>query len=642
MATSQQESAATAVPTVFVSYSRADRKRALPVIRALERAGYAVWWDGLLEGGERYLGTTEAALEGARAVVVLWSRQSHASHWVHDEAMGGRDRRCLVPLSLDGTLPPLGFRQFQTIDFSSSRGKKGAAALDALLRAVAALHDRPPPAATSPPVDRRMVLAGGAALLTVGGGAAAWQFGLFGGNDAAARSVAVLPFDNLSGDPARSYFSDGLAAEVRAQLARNPLLQVAAQASSNKFRKSDQDARAISRALGVGYLLDGNVRPAGNMVRVSAELIDGKSGFSRWAQSFDRPLSDVFSVQEEIARAVTSALAAEMQQQGRGDQARTLGGTANLAAYDAYLRGRDLFDKAADEASDRAALAAFEAAVHADPRYSLAHAALSRSLAVIGNQYDQGALRRASYERAVASADRAVRLAPALADAHSALGFALFNGRLDARAARTPYQRSLGLGGGDADVLSRFANYSARCGRFDAARPAIARSAALDPLNARTLRLIGEVEYSARNYAEAIPPIRRALGLNPGLSVANASIGSALLMLGRIEEARAAFEREPSSLFKLTGLAIVARRQDRAAEARDALDRLVAEHGDNGLYQQAQVRSQWGEKEAAMALLDKALAAIDAGLVYLRNDPFVDPLRPLPGFARLLNRIGFD
>ena len=531
MAAAGEDEAASGAPTsVFVSYARVDQKAALPVIRAIEEAGYAVWWDGKLEGGERYLQTTDTALESAKAVVVLWSKTSAGSHWVHDEAMRGRDHRCLVPISIDGAEPPLGFRQFQTIDLSGHGRKAKAAALEAVIRAVAALHDHPPlPRAPtkqpliSRPVDRRLMLGGGAALAAAAAGGA-WWAGLFGGAGANARSVAVLPFDNLSGDPARDYFSDGLAAEIRAQLARNPLLHVAAQTSSNRFKDSNDDAPTISRALRVGYLLDGNVRTTGTMVRVSAELIEGGRGFSSWSRTFDRPLADIFAIQEEIARAVTNALTEEMEGSDRNGASRNAavpGGTSNLTAFDEQLRGKDLFDRAVDEASDRAALAHFDAAIAADPRYALAHAARSRMLAVIGNQYDQGEARRATYAEAVAAAQRGTTLAPDVAETQSALGFVLFTGRLDARAAQRPYERSLALGGGEADILSRYALYSARCGRIGPAREAIARAAALDPLNARTQRSIGDVEYSARNYAASIPPLRRALQLNPRLSVAH-------------------------------------------------------------------------------------------------------------------------
>ena len=159
--------------TIFLSYSRVDQKNALLIVRLLEDAGYGVWWDGLLEGGERFSRTTEMALEQARAVVVLWSRTSTDSHWVHDEATRGRETGRLVPLSLDGSLPPLGFGQFQAIDVSHALGKPDSEPMRALVRAVAALHDGPPPApaaARSPtsgadPARRRLLVAAGVAVV---------------------------------------------------------------------------------------------------------------------------------------------------------------------------------------------------------------------------------------------------------------------------------------------------------------------------------------------------------------------------------------------------------------------------------------------------------------------------------------------
>jgi len=193
--------------TVFLSYSRADRKGALAIVRVLEAAGYGVWWDGLLEGGERFSRTTEAALAGARAVVVLWSKTSAGSHWVHDEATRGRESGRLVPLSLDGSLPPLGFRQFQTIDLSRVRGRADAPEFQRVLEAVAALHDGAPaaPVVGRRGVDRRVWLAGAGAMALGGAGLVAWRTGLVGGAAVQANTVVVLPFANMSGDGAQDY-----------------------------------------------------------------------------------------------------------------------------------------------------------------------------------------------------------------------------------------------------------------------------------------------------------------------------------------------------------------------------------------------------------------------------------------------------
>ncbi len=638
------ENSAADQSSIFVSYSRTDQKHVLPLVTALEQAGYSVWWDGLLEGGQRFLKTTESALENARAVVVLWTADSVNSHWVHDEATRGRDRRCLVPLAMDGITPPLGFRQFQTIPLQSAHLKPGDPGLAAMIRAVAALHDGPAPqplpaatvAGNGLRPTRRAVL-GGAAAAAGAGALGAWWAGLIGGHPAEANSVAIMPFDNISNDPAKTYFTDGLAAEVRTRLSRNPLLKVAAQTSSNAFRDSDQDARSISRALRVNYLLAGSVQLAADTLRISLELVNGKTGFSDWSQTYDRPTTNIFAVQDEIANAVTSELTRQIVE---GD-ASNVAGTSNLAAYDAYLRGREQFDNAADQSDDQAALANFDAAIAADPDFALAFAARSRSLTVMGNQYDQGAQRRRRYKDAIEAAKRAVALAPDDAQTQSALGFALFNGTIDAKAARAPYEKSYQLGSGDGDVVSRYALFSARSGRFDEARKAIARAAELDPLNARIYRQQGEIEFSAGAYQASIPPLKKAIELRPGLTFAHAAIGAARLMLGDMAGAKAEYEVEPGSLWRLPGLAIIAHRMGQLAEAQAAMAQLIAEHGDNSLYQQAQVLAQWGETDKALAALEHARSEGDAGLVYLRNDPFLDPLRDTSEFKRLLGALGF-
>ncbi len=629
-------------PAVFLSYARADQEQAAKLAAALQQAGYDVWWDALIEAGAAFAQSIEAALERCDAVVVAWSRSSAASDWVLDEAARGRDLRKLVPVSLDGTLPPLGFRQYHSIDLSSWQGDPAAAAIAAVVRGVQAAGTPRQargavPAAAAPLLSRRGLLAAGAGVVLAGGAAlVAWRRGLFGGaQGVAGNSVAVLPFVNVGGNAGEEYFSDGLSEELRATLARNAGLQVMAQASTAQFRDRSKDAVTIAGKLGVAFLLDGSVRRQGDTVRVAADLIDGRTGFSRWSEIFERALQDIFAVQSEIAGRVAEELQARVASAGGG-------GTANLAAFDAYLRGRALYDLSADEASERAALAQFDAAIAADPGFAAAHAARARSLTAIANQYGAVGQLAALYDAAVAAAERAIALAPDLADAHSTLGFTLFQGRLDARAARAPYERSRELGAGEATVMARYAQYSARCGRVREAREAMQRALLLDPLNPLIHRAAGSIEYAARDWAAAIPPARKALEMNPRMSRAHAAIGDALLMLGRLEEARDAYAAEPVADFRLAGIAVVARRLGDAAAAQSALAELETGLGDRVLYQQAQVHAQWGDRDGAIGRLQRALAAGDSGLVYLRNDPLLDPLRDDPRFEDLLKRIGFD
>src|SRR6185295_15159964 len=187
------------------------------------------------------------------AVVVLWSKSSVESDWVRDEAAQGRDRQRLVPLSLDGTVPPLGFRQIQVIKLTSWHGRVDAPQIDAIRRAIAAaLGGQPGPRPIARrSIDRRqaLVFGGGAAVAVAGGGLIAWQTGLIGPVEANARSIAVLPFKNLSGDPAQAYLSDGLTEEIRSALSRNAGLQVLATTSSNTVRDDQGDARSIAAKL---------------------------------------------------------------------------------------------------------------------------------------------------------------------------------------------------------------------------------------------------------------------------------------------------------------------------------------------------------------------------------------------------------
>jgi TolB-like protein len=645
MPENEKSSSETPRKTVFLSYARTDQAQASKLALALEAAGLTVWWDGLIEGGAAFAKSIESELDHCDAVVVVWSKAAAESDWVLDEASQGRDLRKLVPVSIDGSLPPLGFRQYHAIDLARWHGHASSPEIEAIVRSVAAARSGAEHGAARPAIppsrhgiSRRGVVVAGAGIAAAGAaGIFAWRSGIFGGARAPPNSVAVLPFSNLSGDRGQDYFSDGLSEELRATLARNLSLQVMAQASSSKFRDSKDDAVAIARALGVAFLLEGSVRQSKNVVRVIADLTDGATGFSKWSRTFDKSLEDIFAVQSEIATNVAGALAATIAPAGSKS-----GGTTSVEAFDAYLRGRALYDLSADEASERAALAQFDLAVAADPDYAAAHAARARSLTAIANQYGKLGETAALYDEAVAAAERAIELAPDFAEAYSTLGFTLFQGRLDARAARAPFERSRELGAGEATVLARYAQYSARTGRAAEAAEAIGRALVLDKLNPLIHRAAGSIAYAAREYRSSIPPLREALEMNPRLSQAHAGIADAFLMLGRLEDAKAEYLAEPVEDFRLAGVAIVERRLGHDAAAKAALSKLVADQGDRVLYQQAQVLSQWGEQDAAMERLQHARRIGDSGLIYARNDPKLDPLRADGRFKELLTGLGFE
>ena len=258
-------------------------------------------------------------------------------------------------------------------------------------------------------------------------------------------------------------------------------------------------------------------------------------------------------------------------------------------------------------------------------------------MAAIAVEYAPAARLQSLYDEAIAAARRALALAPDLAEANLALAYALFAGKLDAKAARPFYDKAYARGRGNADIILLYALYCSRAGRAEEARSAISRALALDPLNPRAFRAAGSIAYAGRRYAEALAPLNRALALNPQINNAPSLIGNCLFQLGRLPEAKKAYEAEPHLLFRYTGLAIVEHRLGNRDAAELQLAKLRSELGDSALYQQAEVLAQWGQSDEAIAALEQARRIGDSGMIYLATDPLLDPIRSLPRFAKLIN-----
>jgi len=633
-----QQSASAKRTTVFLSYSRSDEAKARQLAAALEATGYEVWWDALIEGGAAYSLSIESALNSADAVLVLWSAKSIESDWVRDEAAQGRERHRLIPLSLDGTQPPLGFRQYQVIDLARWRGRKDSPEIEAVERAIAAVGGqqsaRPGPIASAQ--SRRGVLIAGGAAAVIAAGGGGWFLWDELGRDRGGQnlSIAVLPFKNLNGDPNEAYFSDGLTDEIRNALTRIASLRVLAGTSTEAASEDKKQPKAIAGELGVQFLLSGSVQRAGDSVQIATDLIDGRSGFTSWSDSSVRKLTDIFAVQSDIARTVAEAMSIKV--------ATTIpapGGTMNVQAYEHFLQGRALFNLAKDEATDRTALADFELAIAEDPNFALAHAARSRSLAALAAEHASADQLKPLYDQAIAAARRSIQLAPTLAEGNLALGYALFAGRLDVAGARPFYDRAYQLGKGNADIALFYALYCSRAGLPSRATEAVQQATALDPLNSRAFRAQGSVAYAARRYSEALPTLRHALALNPKMTFAHFLAGCALLALGRVDEARKEFAAEPETQFSLTGLAIVDRKLGNAAAADKSFAELIQNRGDSALYQQAEVLAQWSRIDDALRTLERARQIGDSGLIYVATDPLLDPLRKEPRFASFIKAL---
>lgn len=630
-------------PGVFFSYSRTDLATVRPVIALLEAHGFSVWWDSMIEAGSKYVERTEHALESARAVVVAWSVQSVGSHWVRDEAMSGRDSSRLVPISFDGSLPPLGFRQFQVLDFSRWNGDPHAEVAQELVRAVTVLHGRDAAAARAAPrlqprLTRRKGLAwlglGGAALALGGGGLGYWL--MRGG--ARGNSLAVLPFVNDSNKAEEAYIAAGLASELRTLLARNPALRVMARSSSEAIARRGLDAVTAANTLGVAYIVEGAAALAGPNVRISSDLIDGGTGIGEWTRTFDRPLGDLLALQQRLAEEISAALSVEVA----GDPARLrLGAPTVPAAYDAYLQGWDSFTTASDEAGSLAALRLFQTAARLDPAFAGARAGEAATYLNLGHGASSAADAAAYYDRAVAAARQAMELGPDLDEAHSVLAQTLFEAQLRIAEAAEPFARSLELGPGVAANQMRFAEYAGLTGDDAAALPAGENGIDLDPLNPLAFKTLALVHYAARRFEDCIARQREALALDPEVGGSHSWIAAALYQLDRLDEARAEAEAEPSPLLGGTMAAIAAHRAGDTAAADASLVQLLADYGDASAYQQVQIYAQRGAIEDAMRALRLAREVGDGGLAYLRMDPMLDPLRRRPDFIRLQAELGF-
>jgi serine/threonine-protein kinase len=625
---------------VFLSYKAEDRARLKPLVVALEADGCHVWWDAQIGGGADWREEILGHLDGAHCVIVAWSERSvgHDGRFVRDEATRALRRGAYIAICIDTVEPPLGFGELQAIPLQGWKGNRKDPRYQVLLTAVRArlAGEAPPPipAGLAPPrISRRAAIAGGgAAVLAVGGGATlAWQQGWLEGGSSDT-SIAVLPFKNLSGDAAQAYLSEGITEEIRTALRRIPALRVLGSKSSSLAAENGGGAKSIAQKLDVTYLLDGSVQRAGEMLRVGADLTDGRTGFSKWSNQLDRPMADIFAVQREIAQMVAGAMEARIataKPEG--------GGTVNVAAYENYLRAREKYFNSTGEDDNRAALALLDLAVAADPNFAKAHALRSRCLNFLAATLTSPSEAKPYFDQATEAAQHALKMAPDLPDAHLAVGNAL-SGRLNLRGSLPYYKRALELAPGDADILKAYAGKMSNFGETGVARQAATKAALLDPLNHLSFAKLGDIEVDANQYRTAIGHYEKALSLNPKAGFSHAKLALCHLLLGDAQAALKAAEKEPRPYMRLAALAIVRRKLgDEGGAVREFL--ALKDLGQVA-YQEAQVLAQWGDKEAAVEALERAVGVGDQGVLWAKTDPLLIPLRGNPRYTAVLKQIG--
>ena len=438
-------------------------------------------------------------------------------------------------------------------------------------------------------------------------------------------SIAVLPFVNMSADKEQEYFSDGLTEEILNSLARISALQVSARTSAFSFKGKNLKIGTIARELNVGAILEGSVRRSGSMIRVTAQLNDAATGFQLWSQTYDRNLSDVLQLQAEIATAVANALKVTLL----GDVAATIevGGTRNPAALDWYLRAAKTYSTAHDTVDLKSAVAAYTEAIRADPQFALAVAGRSEALNRNASEWLAGTTAGEQHARALADARQAIALAPELAEAHLALGIVLEEGFFDFGHAAGEYGRALELAPGNARVLKAYGSFAVNMGRVEPGLAAIRHAIVLDPLNTRIRAKLGEAYWSARQFAQSVATFSDVIALDPEWARARAWRGFAFYGLGDFESARASCEVRPDEAWNRLCLAWVYHKLGRQADAEAIFAKHLAAVGDLGAYQYAGIYAQWGDVAKAREWLATAVRLRDPGLLYLKTDPFLDPVR---------------
>jgi adenylate cyclase len=504
-----------------------------------------------------------------------------------------------------------------------------------------------PPAPATTPVHalsaarrvRRRWLVAATLILTIGvSAAAAVNMRRASVADGDVPSIAVLPFLNLSGDPEREYFSDGLAEELLNVLAQLPTLRVASRTSSFRYRGSEVPVDSIGRALGVEHVLEGSVRQEGTRVRITAQLIDAETGYHLWSQTYDRELTDIFHVQDEISRAIVNELRVRLGGR-RGPLVRQE--TVDPEAHALVLRGSYVLARQNDRAGLEQAAAFFRDAAYRDSSYARAWAGLAS--AVQSQAYRRYVPTSEGYATARSYAQRALALDPAQIRAHMVLARIAEIHDWDFAAAEEHYRIAAELNPHNSGYLAGRAFLLLRLGRSDEAIEVIRRYVALEPDKPNSHTLVGAVYGYSGRFTESLAAFRTALSLDPHNPTAQIGVTLTASYMGRFDDAIAAGEavraQSGEDQYVLSALGYAYARAGRQTDAESALAAL-RQQSEPSAYLQAVILAGLDHRDEALRLLEKSLdqredAAPDMGI-----DPSFANLRNDPRLEALLKRIG--
>jgi adenylate cyclase len=492
------------------------------------------------------------------------------------------------------------------------------------------------PVETRPALQRKPLLLSAAAVLVLLA-AGIWLARRTRPNSVvpATPSIAVLPFADLSPEKDQEYFCDGMTEELIGALSRVDGLRVAARTSSFEFKGQAQDVRVIGERLHVGHVLEGSVRKDGGRLRISAQLIKAADGYHVWSETYDRDLKDVFAVQEQISRAIVENLKPKLAVQAAPPPRRQ-----NIEAYNLYLQGR-FFASKFTGAAEYKAIDLFQQAIAADPQFARPHAGIADAYLILGFS---GALGTSdALPKAVAEAKRAVELEPSLSDPHVSIGAIQALYQWNWAESEREFRRAAEL---NPSSPAAHTYYALLClapqRRFDEALREARLAAQIDPLSREATSAVGMVHYYRGEFDQAIAALRKTTELDPGFGEAHAELASAYEVKGRFQEAIAE-SRKLEELGEIARarchLARIYCRMGKPSEAQ----KILARNGRHpSLVNAAGTELACGNRDQAVASLEKAIPEHDNHLVWLRVEPMFDELRKDPRFSAILQQINLQ
>jgi TolB-like protein len=647
---------------VFLSYASQDAEAAKRICDTLRAAGIEVWFDkSELRGGDAWDRQIRKQINDCALFIAIISATTQGRvqgyfrrEWKlavdHTHDMSERVA-FLLPVVIDDTPEadadvPEGFRVFQWTRLPAGEAPPAfVARISQLLsrERQSPAQGRPstgPPAAAS---HRWKLVALLIAAIVLGGGYFALNklvlskrtstlaIDSLPGESAATpineKSIAVLPFLDLSEKKDQEYFSDGLADELLDLLAKTAGLHVIARTSSFSFKGKSDDIPTIARKLHVANILEGSVRKSGDRLRVTTQLIRASSGEHLWSETYDREMKDVFAMQDEIAAAVVGQLKLKLAPASQSAAGRT----ANVEAYTEYLLGREF----SSHDDDRRAIEAFRKAIALDPNYVAPYGSLALSEYFVAEEDGDAA----GHQRAQDAAAKAVELGPNDPNAYAARGFIRHAMNWDWAGAQADFEKAIALDPGDARFQALYSTLLAALGRMPEAIAASRKAIELDPLKAGTWANLMMFLIPSRDFAAAHEASRRALEISPGSPYVLAEIGMLQLIEGKAHDALATARGIDIDVFRLGGTAMAEHTLGHPNESNRALDELIAKHAGDSAYQVAEAFAWRGEKDKAFEWLERAYAQRDGGMEGIKNDTLLDSLRADPRYKALQRKM---